>query len=245
MPKLPDQHNHICDYCGATANYVSINSKKYRCVEKITQCRGVVQQMENSRQKNMSTEARRAHMKRMSENGNNRLRELNKNPEWVKRKSQKISERLMDRGGHTGSHNPMYGKSHSAETRKKQKAKAQNRDTTFYVKMVETRIQNGNAIPKHLLSHKELYEEAVMRETYNSWRSFGEKINPQNLERGKNYELDHIYSVAQGLIDNVAPEIIGHWCNLRLIPTKQNRRKHMKCDITLPELLSRIRESEG
>jgi hypothetical protein len=51
------------------------------------------------------------------------------------------------------------------------------------------------------------------------------------------YHLDHMYSIAQGFRDGVAPEVIGHIVNLRYITMKENLAKNDDCSLTLIELL--------
>lgn len=51
------------------------------------------------------------------------------------------------------------------------------------------------------------------------------------------YHLDHVYSIRQGFLDHIPPEIIGHIANLRFIPAKTNIKKGASCDITKQELL--------
>lgn len=57
------------------------------------------------------------------------------------------------------------------------------------------------------------------------------------LDETKNaYHLDHIYSITDGYINNVEPEIIGSIHNLRFIPAMDNQIKKTKSDILLKEL---------
>ena len=77
-------------------------------------------------------------------------------------------------------------------------------------------------------------------EKYTALSVLANKHKIPNIElRGKKhgYSLDHIYSKKQGFIDNVDPEIIGHWSNLRIILESENNSKQAKCDITLEQLL--------
>ena len=84
MPKLTTNNvNYTCFLCGCQAFYISCNSKKMRCVEKITQCPGFVKKAEESRQRSMTTKERRIHMKKMSERGNAVLKELHTYSDWV------------------------------------------------------------------------------------------------------------------------------------------------------------------
>ena len=242
MPKLTNiTPNDTCFLCGSQAQWISINSKQLRCVEKITQCPGHAKKAQVTRDANTTPEERTAHMKRMSQNGNAKLKNLHSDPEWLADKSEKISEAVKKRGGHSGINNPMFGKTHKKSSKKKQEIKAQSRDPKCYEQATKTKIKNGIAIPKHLKTDFELYEEKVDNITYTSWRWHQSKINPNNLLRGIDYELDHKFSKTAGFINNVPPEIIGHYANLELISKNENRSKRTKCSITLNELYESIK----
>ena len=238
MPKLTTNDvNNTCYLCGCQAHYISYNSKKMRCVEKITQCPGFVEKAEASRQKNMSKEQRCAHMKKMSDKGNAVLKELHIDQAWLANKGNRISKAVQQRGGHAGESNPMFGKSHSAKTKQILSNRANNRNPSCYVDATETKIARGLAIPKEQKTEWELYREQVLNHTYKSWKHHQTKINPLGLERGNEYELDHKFSITEGFKQNVDPEIIGHYSNLELLPKDDNRSKRIKCSITLEELI--------
>lgn len=189
MPKLTTiDVNNTCYLCGCQAHYISFNSKKMRCVKKITQCPGFVEKAEAGRQRNMSADQRRVHMKNMSTRGNAVLKELHNNENWRRQKGQNVSK----------------GKS---------------------------------TIPVDQQPLWEAYESKVDRITRESWIYHQHLINPMGLTRGKEYELDHKFSKYQGFINNVPPEVIGHYTNLQLIPRHSNRKKYNKCSITLEELI--------
>lgn len=193
MPKI--YTNNTCFLCGSQANFISFNSKKFRCVEKITQCPGFISKAELSRQKNISKTDRINHMKLMSKNGNAILEKLHNDKEWRNIKSKNIS----------------IGK-----------------------------VKNGTAISPELKTEWKLYENEVDRHTRDSWIYNQDKINPTNLIRGKEFELDHKYSKCQGFQNKIPPEIIGHYSNLCMIDRSTNRKKYSKCSITIEELYSGI-----
>jgi len=242
MPKLFNPTpNDTCFLCGCQAHWISFNSKQLRCVEKITQCTSFIKKAQATRDTNTTPEERKAHMKKMSERGNDKLKKLHSDPGWLASKSKKISEAVEKRGGHSGSNNPMFGKKHKNSSKKKQEVKAQSRDPKCYEQATETKIKNGIAVPKHLKTDFELYGEKVDNITYTSWRWHQNKINPTNLPRGTDYELDHKFSKTAGFINNVPPEVIGHYANLELIPKNKNRSKRTKCSITLSKLYESIK----
>lgn len=51
---------------------------------------------------------------------------------------------------------------------------------------------------------------------------------------------DHLYSVNDGFINKVDPEIMKHPANCQLLPHKENQRKNRISSITYEELLNRI-----
>jgi hypothetical protein len=237
VPKLFNPTtDDTCFFCGAQALFVSFNSKQLRCAEKVTQCPGFVKKAEESRQNNMTPEERRKHMKKMSERGNATLKKLHADSEWIAKKSSKISAAVKRRGGHSGINNPMYGKSHSEESKKKLSERANKRNPACYSAATDTKISRGIAIPKEQKSDWELYREQVLNHTYKSWQHHQDKINPLGLERGSEYELDHKFSITEGFKQGVDPAVIGHFSNLKLIPKSDNRSKRIRCSITLEDL---------
>lgn len=82
----------------------------------------------------------------------------------------------------------------------------------------------------------EEYYIAVRLITNRSWYEHFYVINPERLQRSRDLHLDHIYSIAEGFVNNIPPEIIGHWTNLRLIPKIENSSKGAKCHKTQEQL---------
>jgi hypothetical protein len=244
MPKIVEPTtDDTCFYCGRQAHWVSINSKRKRCEEKNSKCPAIIEKAQRSRDANITPEQRKEHMLRMSRNGIIKLKQLYSDPEWLEIQSNKISKAVRERGGHVGANNPMFGKTHRETTKEKQSNKAQNRNPECYVNATKTKIKKGIAIPKHLKNDFELYEEKVDNFTYASWKYHQDKINPNNLPRGSEYELDHKFSKHAGFVNNIPPEIIGHYANLELIPKIENRSKKTKCSITEEELYEAVKNS--
>lgn len=238
MPKLTTiTSNDTCFYCGRQAQWISFNSKKLRCEEKSNRCPAIIKKMQNSRNANTTAESRKAHMKRMSQRGNAILKELHKDTKWLEKKSKNISKSVKKRGGHKGNNNPMYGRLHKTISKKKMIKKANHRGHTCYLAATATKIAKGLAIPKEQKTQWQLYREKVLNYTYKSWHYHQNKINPLGLSRGKEYELDHKFSITEGFKQNISPEIIGHYSNLQMLPKNDNRSKRIKCSITLDELM--------
>jgi len=102
-------------------------------------------------------------------------------------------------------------------------------------------LYNVHSDPNKLEGFKK-YHEKVWKETNKSLREFSNKIKNINF-RGKKYgyDLDHKYTVYDGFINNVDPKIIGHYKNLEILTTTQNRIKKEKSSITLKELLRDVK----
>ena len=107
------------------------------------------------------------------------------------------------------------------------------------IQTIDTKIIAG-LIPPRIRERTEYenYIKLIRRFTGRSYKNYKDKINPNNLQLAhqNGYHLDHIYSKIQGFHDNVPPEIIGHWTNLRIIPGLYNITKNSKCDKTLDQL---------
>ena len=126
---------------------------------------------------------------------------------------------------------------------------AANVDSEKRIKSVmKTKIERGLVIPDEFLSDYQLYRKKVKRLTEKTYKGHKSKINPNNLERvtnGKNgYQLDHKYSILEGFLNDVNPEIISHHCNLQMLEWKKNRTKSKRCDIELQELIKEIKSYE-
>jgi hypothetical protein len=104
----------------------------------------------------------------------------------------------------------------------------------------EGRVKHGTAMNPIFKDKWAIYENSVDRITRGSWIYYQDIINPNKLLRGNDYELDHKYSKWQGFMDNIPPEIIGHYSNLCLIKKIENRQKRNKCSISKEELYSGV-----
>lgn len=75
----------------------------------------------------------------------------------------------------------------------------------------------------------------IVRNISDKWVELG-YIENTNL-RGMEFHLDHIFSISHGFLQNISPEIIGHWTNLRIIPALDNKNKSWKCHKTKQQLI--------
>jgi len=102
--------------------------------------------------------------------------------------------------------------------------------------ITKSKVKNGSAIDPSLKDAWKLYEDAVDRITRESWIYYQDIINPGGLIRGKEFELDHKFSKAEGFKNNIPPEFIGHPANLEMINRSENRKKYNTSSITINEL---------
>jgi hypothetical protein len=100
-----------------------------------------------------------------------------------------------------------------------------------------------NAKDKSLL---EIYYSSVRLETNKSWHNNFYKINGEGVNRrSRELHLDHIYSIAEGFKNDIPPEVIGHWTNLRLIPKIDNSSKGADCHKTKDQLFEDFYKNQG
>ena len=82
----------------------------------------------------------------------------------------------------------------------------------------------------------ERYKFLVWYYTEKSFKENYYTINPNNYVRGKDYHLDHKYSIYEGFLNKVSPKIIGASHNLEVIDSLSNLKKHKKCSLTIEKL---------
>lgn len=86
---------------------------------------------------------------------------------------------------------------------------------------------------------QQIYYDKVAEITKKNWIEHFYKINPRKLTRSfDEYHLDHVFSIIEGFENDILPEIIGHWTNLRLIPKLENIRKQRRSDKSIEQLIN-------
>lgn len=102
-------------------------------------------------------------------------------------------------------------------------------------KQYQSKVKKGIITPREKRSARQLYYDEVSRLTKISWNEHFDKINPKRLNRSK-WDLDHIFSIQEGFRQNIPPQVIAHWTNLRMLEPKENYSKGMRCDKTKEQL---------
>lgn len=103
----------------------------------------------------------------------------------------------------------------------------------------KTMIERGHWIPENLITDCELYYRKVW---YFSELSLRKKYSSDQLKKRSGIGIDdglhadHKFSIKEGFINKIEPNIIGSQCNLELIPWRINISKKSKCSITKEEL---------
>lgn len=95
----------------------------------------------------------------------------------------------------------------------------------------------GLRIPDSQLSDFQLYKRKVRELTEINYRKYFYIINPNKLQRGLGYDLDHKYSIFQGFKDCIPIHIISNYKNLEILESKLNKAKCGKCSVTIEEIL--------
>ena len=105
--------------------------------------------------------------------------------------------------------------------------------------MLETFYLKGVLVRPELKNEFEKYKLKVNKLTKISYRRYKYIIDPKNL-RGREYHVDHKYSIIQGFFENIDPEVISSPFNLEMKTSHDNCSKQGKCDISIDELLEKI-----
>ena len=112
-------------------------------------------------------------------------------------------------------------------------------------KIIQTKINLGNVTSKADLEERTLYYEKVGYYTRHSLRYYFDLINPTRLKIGvRSNHVDHLYSRHFGFRHNIPPEVIGCFCNLKVISWRENIKKGITCTISLDELMENYEKSK-
>jgi hypothetical protein len=104
------------------------------------------------------------------------------------------------------------------------------------------RNTTGAVKPEEYIIRDAYYGE-VNKITSLNWILYKDSIeNSDIFQRSENFHLDHMISKYFGFLNGIPPEIIGHPCNLKLIPRIENCSKRANCSITLEELENKIKD---
>lgn len=104
-------------------------------------------------------------------------------------------------------------------------------------KMRKTFEAKGLWVPLDDMSDYMKYKKEVIRYTNMNNISEMENADKRGLAGSEgSYHLDHKFSIQQGYINKVPPEVIGSSSNLIFIPWEENVSKQAKCSIDLEEL---------
>jgi len=93
-------------------------------------------------------------------------------------------------------------------------------------------LARTNGIPwdeRSLNDYKE-YKAKIRYLSEKSFKRYYYKINPENLRRGNDYHLDHIYPIIEGFRNNISTKEISHFSNLRIISAIDNLKKGDKIE---------------
>ncbi len=99
-------------------------------------------------------------------------------------------------------------------------------------RMLDSLVKQGKIVPLEKRKELKNYNQKVRTLTEKQDLSSIENIH----ERGKEWHLDHKYSILRGFLDEVPVEIMSSVHNLQCVPKEYNLNKGVNCDISLEEL---------
>ncbi len=99
--------------------------------------------------------------------------------------------------------------------------------------------KNGKWVPLDQISNFEKYKRKVESKTRKNYNKYFYKIKNAK-KRSREWHLDHIVSKYYGFKNNIAPEIIGHYKNLRIVHHSINESKGFKCPKNAKMLIKEI-----
>ena len=107
---------------------------------------------------------------------------------------------------------------------------------------LETKRARGDCVPEHLIPAHRRYKAQVRKVTSRQPLHLLPNFEKRGMIGKGGWHVDHMYSVAEGFRNGVAPEVVGHISNLVMMPGALNVKKQAACTITLEQLEQRIRD---
>jgi len=105
-------------------------------------------------------------------------------------------------------------------------------------------IDKGYWLSEDAKSEFSLYRNSVRNITEINYHTFFKEIPNAHL-RSKKMHLDHKYSIFEGFMHDIDPEIIGHYKNLEIMSHYINESKNIKSSISLSKLVEEILNSKN
>jgi len=107
-------------------------------------------------------------------------------------------------------------------------------------KRKNTQVKNGKCIPNELCSEFIQYKRQVDKFTLQSLKLFKKEVLLKRGLCGKAsaLQIDHIFSIRDGFVNNILPQIIGNFSNLQIISWEINVKKQGKSWFTKEQLFN-------
>lgn len=81
------------------------------------------------------------------------------------------------------------------------------------------------------------YKYKVLKYTEKTYKRYMDKIDPER-KRGRDFHLDHKFSIAEGYRNKISPKVMGSIHNIEVITCFENCSKNSKCSISKEKLLN-------
>lgn len=92
-------------------------------------------------------------------------------------------------------------------------------------------------------TERDIYYKKVWEITEASFKKHYNVINPDGVQRGTEWHLDHRFSIAEGFRQNIEPDIIGSHHNLQMLDSATNIKKKDACWVSAEELTQQFKAS--
>lgn len=83
----------------------------------------------------------------------------------------------------------------------------------------------------------DLYLFNVWKITEKNYKQYKSYINPNGYLRGREYHLDHKFSISEGFRNGILPHVIGGVENLEILPSYENNSKGSKCSVSINDIV--------
>lgn len=113
------------------------------------------------------------------------------------------------------------------------------RRSSPYIKTLKEKYYTASRFRFNVYNYPEEFDLTLIDQY--GWYTCPGKKRKKQIRNTSGVSRDHIISVSYGFANNIDPKIIAHPANCRIVLQSENKRKAGKCDITLVQLLEKIK----
>lgn len=173
------------------------------------------------------------------------LYEKRRNTYCSKSCSAKISNKIARKRGPTAKEKPLFSKikfilcTYTNQFYLNKNKDGSTRRCSPFIKTLKEQYYNSARFKFNVYHYPDEFDLLLIKEF--GWYTCPGKKRKHQPKNISGVSRDHIISVSYGFANNIDPTVLSHPANCKIMIHSDNKIKHNKCDITLDQLLIKIK----